>query len=518
MSKAPLSGRKLFNGIEASGTFPVEYRFSHAKNGNRHLVVVFANFSAPEDYGWSNGVFDKVRANILWIRDRFDGMNAYYLCRNMDFGLAESVQNLIANFMRALRLTPDQVTLWGGSKGGSAALYFGLSYGYRNIVAIVPQFLIGDDLEKRRPKVSAYMLGERAPAHNARILDALIPDLVRSQANRGANIYVLSSPQDEHYAVQVEPFLGIFQGYENFNYLHSESPTITGHAAATRRNVPALVGLLNLLADGYAPRLGFARHAQEEFDRDQSAVDAYLASTAKVQSAAAFPPPVVATPGFNSEVPATGLRFTGLATGAVRVSMWENGKFLASPQVGPDGAWFWEPEKPWARGKHLVKIFAVDPAGFHSARVEVPFTVVDQAEVPFPAVDGVGFPFTGAGGDAAHDVAPAADGAVHPGRLLLPPVVTAPGPQHQVAPAVGFHGLAPGAAQVLFRENGVVLGAAVVAPDGNWGWEPGWAWPEGSRLVEVVAVDAHGMESPPAPAAFTVMNTSAQAGYFTPRY
>ncbi|MEU0370502.1 hypothetical protein ABZ070_09590 [Streptomyces sp. NPDC006283] len=506
MSKAPSSGRKLFNGIEASGTFPVEYRFSHAKSGNRHLVVVFANFSAPEDYGWSNGVFDNVRANILWIRDRFDGMNAYYLCRNMDFGLADSVQALIANFMRALGLTPDQVTLWGGSKGGSAALYLGLTHGYRNIVAIVPQFLIGDALEKRHPKVAAYMLGEGAPAHNARVLDALLPDLVRRQANRGANIYVLSSPQDEHYTVQVEPFLGMFQGYENFNYLHSESPTIQGHATATRRNVPALVGLLNLLADGYAPRLGFARHAQEEFDRDQSAVDAYLASTAKVQNTDAFPPPAVTTPGADSEVPATGVRFTGRAPGAVRVSMWENGKFLASPQVAPDGAWSWQPERTWAQGKHLVKIFAVSPAGFHSARVEVPFTVSDRAAAPVTSANpGPGAPF-------------AADSGLHQGRLLRPPVVTAPGPQHQVATAVAFHGHATGAAEVRFHENGVVLGSVGVAPDGHWGWEPGWAWPEGPHLVEAVSVDTTGMVSPPTLAAFTVMAASAPTGYFTPRY
>ena len=441
MSKAPSNGRQLLNGIEASGTFPVEYRFTHAKSGNRHLVVVFANFSAPEDYGWSNGVFDNVRANILWIRDRFDGMNAYYLCRNMDFGLADSVQTLIANVTGALGLTPDQVTLWGGSKGGSAALYFGLRYGYRNIVAIVPQFLIGDALEKRHPKVSAYMLGEGAQAHNARILDALLPDLVRARANPGANIYVLSSPQDEHYAVQVEPFLGMFHGYENFNFLYSESPTITGHATATRRNVPALVGLLNLLADGYAPRLGFTRHAAEDFDHDRSDINAYLASTSKVQGADAFAPPVVTTPGFNSEVPRTGPWFTGTAHGAVRVSMWRNGKFVASPQVAADGTWSWQPTGPWEAGKHIVKIFAVDPAGFHSARVEIPFTVVDRDPVP------------------------------------APPVVSAPVSGQQTGAAVGFHGSAPGASQVGFRENGVLLGAVAVAPDGTWGWDPGRPWP-----------------------------------------
>ncbi|MFB7090508.1 hypothetical protein [Streptomyces sp. NPDC056296] len=486
MSKASASGRKLFNGIEASGAFPVEYRFSHAKSGNRHLVVVFANFSAPEDYGWSNGVFDNVRANILWIRDRFDGMNAYYLCRNMDFGLADSVQTLISNVMRSLGLTPDQVTLWGGSKGGSAALYFGLRYGYRNIVGIVPQFLVGDALEKRHPKVSAYMLGEGAPAHNARVLDALLPDLVRSRANPGANIYLLSSPQDEHYAVQVEPFLGMFQGYENFNFMYSESPTITGHATVTRRNVPALVGLLNLLADGYAPCLGFVRHAAEEFDRDQSGIEAYLSGTSKVQGTDAFAPPVVTSPGYNSEAPATGLFFAGLAPGAVRVSMWRDGKFVASPEVAADGTWSWQPAKPWATGNHLVKVFAVDQAGFHSSRVEVPFTVVDAP--------------------AAGPAAPA------------PPVVSVPAPQQHLGTSVAFHGTAPGAMQVGFWENGVLLGAAAVAPDGIWGWDPGWPWPAGPHLVEVVAVDANGVESAPAPAAFTVVDVSVPAGHLPPRY
>lgn len=119
MSKAPTTGRPLLNGIEASGTFPVEYRFAHGKNGNRHLVVVFANFSAPDDYGWSNGVFDNVRANILWIRDRFDGMNSYYLCRDMDFSLERSVATLIFNVMEALSLSPADVTMWGGSKGAA---------------------------------------------------------------------------------------------------------------------------------------------------------------------------------------------------------------------------------------------------------------------------------------------------------------------------------------------------------------------------------------------------------------
>ncbi|MGC9538826.1 hypothetical protein [Streptomyces sp. UG1] len=495
MSKAPSNGRPLLNGIEASGTFPVEYRFAHAKGGNRHLVVVFANFSAPDDYGWSNGVFDNVRANILWIRDRFDGMNSYYLCKGMDFSLEQSVATLIFNVMKALSLTPGDVTLWGGSKGGSAALNFGLRYGFRNIVSIVPQFQIGTYVRDVHPKVAAYMLGEGVPEENVRIVDSILPDLVRSEVNREANIYLLSSPQDEQYANQVEPFLGLFQRYENFNFIFSESSFITDHTQVTRRNVPALMGILNLLADGIPPRLGFVRNGYEEPDRDKSAIDAYLSATSMVKDTAAFPPPVVRTPALNTEVPVSGGLFTGVAAGAVRVSLWENGKFLASPPVAADGSWSWEPKRPWTKGKHLVRLFSVNADGFHSERTEVSFTAVDvPAGVGLPGmVQGAVVSTVGQGADAPLVLEPVAHEQVLDSRVV-------------------FTGSAAGAAQIGFRENGALLGGVAVAADGTWSWDAGWAWSAGMHVVDVFAVDAAGAESAVTQVPFTVMTASAVSG------
>ncbi|MFG2636704.1 hypothetical protein ACGFX8_22980 [Streptomyces sp. NPDC048362] len=504
MSKAPATGRQLVNGIEASGAFPVEYRFAHAKNGNRHLVVVFANFSAPDDYGWSNGVFDNVRANILWIRDRFQGMNSYYLCKEMDFSLEQSVATLIFNVMKALSLTPEDVTMWGGSKGGSAALYFGLRYGFRNIVSLVPQFHIGTYVQKVHPKVAGFMLGEGVPQENVRAVDAILPDLVRSEVNRTANIYLLSSPQDEQYPEQVEPFLGLFQRYENFNFIFSESPFITGHTQVTRRNVPALMGLVNLLADGMPPRLGFVRNGYEEPDRDTSAISAYLSATSQVKDAAAFPPPVVTSPPYNGEVPRTGAHFSGVAVGAVRVSLWEHGKFLGSPAVAPDGSWTWELGRPWSPGKHLVRLFAVDPGGFHSERTEVPFTASDT---PAGAAPGQLHGAVGAMRGWDGGPVPATVGQGEAAPTVLKPVA------HEQVPAarVVFTGSSPGAAQVGFRENGVLLGGTAVAPNGGWSWDGGWEWSAGAHVVDVFAVDASGAESPFTQVPFTVMGASAGA-------
>ncbi|MEU0370500.1 hypothetical protein ABZ070_09580 [Streptomyces sp. NPDC006283] len=501
MPKAASKGRELIQGIDTSGAYPVEYRFAHAKGGNRHLVVVFANFAVTDDYGWSNGVLDPVRANILWIRDKFHGMNSYYLCKDMDFGLEQSVAGVITKVMKALDLTPDDVTMWGGSKGGSAALFFGLRYGFRNIVSLVPQFLVGTYVQKVHPKVARFMLGGGVPEQNVRIVDSIIPDLVRSGHSRHTNIYLLSSPQDEQYPEQVEPFLGLFQGYDNFNFIYSESPFITGHAQVTRRNVPFLMGLVNMLADGLPPRLGMVRNGYEEPDRDTSAIDAYLSANSRDKGTDILPP-VVLHPVPGTRLPRDGVYFSGTARGAVRVSLWEHGKFLGSPSVAPDGTWSWKLSKPWSKGEHRVKCVAWDAAGGHTKGVEVAFTTVDGAAAA--AAPGMPVPA------GAQGVAP----GVH-GQPAGAPVVQAPEAyQHVMGAAVQFTGFAAGASRVGFRAGGTLLGGSPVAADGRWTWESGWPWQEGMHTVEVFAVDVHGMESPAALVPFSVLPAAAGASHF----
>lgn len=474
MSEAAAKGRPVVQGIEASGGRAVEYRFAHARNGNRHLMVVFANIFAPDDYGWATGVFDNLRSNVLWIRDRFDGGNTYYLCQDMDFSVERSVIGLISKVMKALGLTPDDVTLWGSSKGGSAALYFGLRYGFRNVVASVPQLRIGTFVRDVYPDTGRHMLGQGMPDANVAVLDAILPDLLIAGANPDAHLYLVSSPQDEQFASQVEPFLGMLQRYSNFNFLFSESPFITGHGKVTQRNTPPLLGIAYLLVEGIAPRLGAVRHGYEQPDADRSGIDAFLKSTSVVQGS--FAAPVVTAPAMQSVLPPEGVHFAGRASGAVRVSMWENGKYLASAPVGADGAWTWVRDRPWTTGEHTVRLFAVDPNGYQSERTDVRFTVGEQ----------------------------------HHGAWT--PSVQSPAAHQQVpGPAVAFTGVAPGASQVGFRESGVLLGASPVAADGRWSWEPGWDWPEGSHLVEVFAVDAAGGESTAAPVPFSVTNAPAMA-------
>ncbi|WP_314252436.1 hypothetical protein [Streptomyces sp. DSM 40907] len=506
MSEAAQKARRVFTGVESSGPVPIEYRFSHAKNGNRHLIVVFANHDVPGEYGGSNGPIHDLRANVLWVRDLFDGENSHYLCNGMDFALDESVAGLISRVMNALSLTPDDCTVFGTSKGAGAALYFGLKYGFKNIVASMPRFLTGMYVGQDVPGAARVTPGERAEP-NIRTLDSVLPEVVRGGVGRPANVYLVSSPRDEHYARQVEPLLGLFQGYENFNFVYNDSPLVAPHGRVPLRNLPAVMGLLNLLVDGITPRIGMVRTGYEQPDRNTSVIDAYLADTSQVKGDS-FPRPVVVAPAANAQMPRNAIRFVGTApVGAVRVSVWEDGKYQGAAPVAADGSWTWQREKPWARGRHVVRLFAADANNYHSKRTEVIFTALEES--------------------AAHEPAPVQAPASGPARMPAPaqPValtVTAPSPQQQIpGPSVALMGYAPGAVRVEFRKDGVGLGATAVMADGSWSWDPGWAWPEGPHFVEAVAVDVMGNAAAWTTAAFTVVNTytvPAQGAYFNARY
>ena len=62
--------------------------------------------------------------------------------------------------MKELGMEKDQVTVTGFSKGGSAALYYGLKLGIRNIICAVPQIYIGNYIDNNWKHVAEHMMGK----------------------------------------------------------------------------------------------------------------------------------------------------------------------------------------------------------------------------------------------------------------------------------------------------------------------------------------------------------------------
>ncbi|GGT36864.1 hypothetical protein [Streptomyces chromofuscus] len=267
--------------VEVHGKWPVEFQFRPAQGDHRHLLVVFS--SVGSKYGFGNAL-DSVKCNVLRIRDHFDGGASYYVARNMDFSVTDSIQALIEAHMRRLRVTRDEVTLLGASKGGSAALYYGLKYDYKNIVASTPQYFLGS-YSKGHGQLGDAVLGEGQSDENVAVMDAVMKDLLEKDADLKRNIYVVSSPGDYQYEQEVEHYLPALREYENFNFLFVESPTVRRHDEVVRQALPSILSIVYSLTEGAAPRWGEVRTGTDA--EDPEAATAYLAELRKSDTALA---------------------------------------------------------------------------------------------------------------------------------------------------------------------------------------------------------------------------------------
>lgn len=119
------------------------YYYRPALLDNSHLLVVFSGFAVPSKQFYpdfmGNSLTD-IPSSILWIKDYFYNYYSYYMCHDNDFSLSLAVNKFIQTFARALNISKDDISILGGSKGGTAVLYYAYKFGYRHAISIVPQY------------------------------------------------------------------------------------------------------------------------------------------------------------------------------------------------------------------------------------------------------------------------------------------------------------------------------------------------------------------------------------------
>lgn len=237
------------------GGVTVKYKYRKAVGDRRDLIVIFSGFRSKGTYDFDGAPIQGVRGNILWIMDDFSDSFAYYLCDSLDFIIEEAIVSLIGNAISYLGISKDQCSVVGFSKGGTAALYYGIKYNYGAILATVPQMHIGTSVKKKWPDVFNFMT-KNSSAAEREYLDNIMPELLRSDNRSERNIYLFSSESDPQHRTSVEPYIDEFRKYSNFNYILTSSPLVDSHSAVTRYNVPAITSIMSLLSEGVRPILG----------------------------------------------------------------------------------------------------------------------------------------------------------------------------------------------------------------------------------------------------------------------
>lgn len=225
------------------------------RSDTKHLVVVFSGFTGDGKpaYNYQNSL-SHCPADVLWIKDFFRGGESYYVCANGVMDVESIVYSLIMKTLSELNLSKNDCTILGGSKGGSAALYYGMKYDFKNIIATVPQFYIGTYVEQDWLYAFKHIVGS---GDNTKEIQNELDELIIAQikkANVEKNIYVITSLNDPQYKTEIEKNLILLKRFNNFNCIYANSDLIERHNQVNRHIIPVTLSILNLTVMGIAPK------------------------------------------------------------------------------------------------------------------------------------------------------------------------------------------------------------------------------------------------------------------------
>ncbi|PGZ12864.1 accessory Sec system protein Asp2 [Bacillus cereus] len=196
----------------------VKYIFERANSSNKSLIIVFSAFSpigVDPKYNYIK-TLNKIDCNKLFILDDFGCRASYYLCENKDYGIEKSVIKLIRQVIKEMGI--EQVIACGSSKGGYAALYYGMKYGFNHIIAGSPQTLLGDYLlsnEQFTGDVAKFIAGGTNLADKD-FLNNIIYDVI-DESSYLPDVYIHVGKGEYHYNIHVKPLLKIFKE-KNISY------------------------------------------------------------------------------------------------------------------------------------------------------------------------------------------------------------------------------------------------------------------------------------------------------------
>lgn len=184
----------------------LKYLYLASKCSN-NLLVVFSAFPGPRGVAGYNMVatFAGVNIHRLYILDDFgdEARGAYYLSENGDFYVATLVDDLLSRFMPK----GGKTYFVGSSKGGYAALYFGIRRGADYVVSGAPQYYIGSYLmASDHAPVLAAMAGDTEKETIARY-DKLLPDLIATSHEKKPIVVLHYSEKEPTFGAHIQYLL-----------------------------------------------------------------------------------------------------------------------------------------------------------------------------------------------------------------------------------------------------------------------------------------------------------------------
>lgn len=195
--------------------FGRKLRYLFFNNHSNSLLVVFSGFS-PGDQRKYNYIksFRSLSIDKLFILDPYAYRGSYYLYEDGSNYPQIETQSLIDKIIK--KYNYKRTFFAGSSKGGSAALFFGLNNDATAVFSGACQYNIGTYLNcEKHLDIFNSMMGERDPLEFTRILNFSIRGILKEKKGSETIIYLLYSKQEPTYE---EEIIDLLKDLEESNY------------------------------------------------------------------------------------------------------------------------------------------------------------------------------------------------------------------------------------------------------------------------------------------------------------
>jgi hypothetical protein len=201
------SGFKLYEKTFYSN-LEVKYIFQKASYSSKYLFIIFSGFDPPDSciqYSYKYvRTLQNIDLNKLFVLDSYGPRGCYYLGKKMRFEFEKSIISLISYLIKKEDILWKNIISIGTSKGGSAALYYGIKYGFAKAIVGCPQIFIADYLKEYSMETLKYIVGDNLPKKNIISLNNLILNQLIKM--KETNIFIVSNQDDEQFEVHINPF------------------------------------------------------------------------------------------------------------------------------------------------------------------------------------------------------------------------------------------------------------------------------------------------------------------------
>lgn len=220
--------------IQCDNSEDIHYLFEKVDNSD-HLIVSFHGFNTVfYQTSYENmGILKNVNASKLFLLDDYDINGRIYLDKNRKDSLQQNISSLILDISSELGIQKENIIMLGASKGGTAAIYYGMRLSVGNIIAMSPPIYLSI---WKSWKPYSQVFYKNIPGNcvdDDMYMDSILENIVL-QNDKSTLLHFLCISNDIY-------FKGYFKKFENFLNAQNISYEITLKEGDGHSDLPKFV-------------------------------------------------------------------------------------------------------------------------------------------------------------------------------------------------------------------------------------------------------------------------------------